>query len=111
VKLNQELKNKKINKNSSNMFNASCSPEKRVTSPYKKNKKLDLDDPQWGPKVVWMKMDFIWNNETYNVYMTHGLPLLACAKYQDHIVVVKQGDHANYDYICLTACRMRGTAL
>jgi hypothetical protein len=45
VKLTQELKNKKINKNSKGMFNASCSPEKRATSPYKRNKKLDLDDP------------------------------------------------------------------
>ena len=72
---------------------------------------LVINYPQWGPKVVWMKMDFIWKDETYNVYMTHGLPRLACAKYQDHIVVVKQGDHSNYDYLCLTAVRMRGVAL
>ena len=90
------------------MFQTSCSPDKRATSPEKKNKRMDLDDPKHADHIR-MKMEFVWKGETYNVYMTHGFHQLASAKYQDHVVVVKAGDNTNYDYIGLSGgVRMKG---
>jgi len=53
------------------MFQTSCSPDKRATSPEKKNKRMDLEDPKHADHIR-MKMEFVWKGETYNVYMTNG---------------------------------------
>ena len=48
IKKQEEHIRKATNIEQSSMFKTSCSPDKRVTSPEKRNKRMDLDDPKYG---------------------------------------------------------------